>query len=52
MFKILDTLAEDLDKKGIDTLSERISGNLAEFRMLELACAVNRMRTLKMDQVQ
>jgi len=48
--EILDILMEDLDKKGLDILSEKTSGNLAEFRPLELACTINRMRTLKMEQ--
>ena len=49
--EILDILMEELNKKGIDILSDKTSGNRAEFRMLELACALNRMRTLKMEQV-
>ena len=48
--EILDILMQDLNEKGLDILSEKTSGNLAEFRPLELACTINRMRTLKMEQ--
>ncbi len=50
--EILDILMQDIDEAGLDILSERTSGNLAEFRALELACAINRMRTLKMEQAE
>jgi len=45
--EILDLLELRLKNEGLDILSERISGNLAEFRILELAGAVNRLRSLK-----
>lgn len=48
--QILMLLSEDLEEKGLDVLSERISGNLSGFRMLEFACTLNRMRTLKVKQ--
>jgi predicted ABC-class ATPase len=48
--QILALIKEDIKEKGLDVLSERISGNLSEFRVLELACAINRMRTLKVKQ--
>jgi predicted ABC-class ATPase len=48
--EILDLLMLELDKKGIDIISEKISGHLAEFRALELAFAVNRLRGITMVQ--
>jgi predicted ABC-class ATPase len=35
---------------GLDGLSGRISGNLAQFRSIDLACALNRMRNLTIEQ--
>jgi len=34
----------------MDVLNHRLSGNYAEFRKLELAAAINRLRTLKVEQ--
>lgn len=48
--EILDLLALDMEKEGLDMLSERISGNLSELRILELAGAINRLRGMKMSQ--
>jgi predicted ABC-class ATPase len=48
--EIITLVQSDIEEKGIDILSDRISGNLADFRALELACAVNRMRTLKISE--
>jgi len=45
--EIMDLLELRLKNEGLDILSDRISGNLAEFRMIELAGAVNRLRSLK-----
>jgi len=39
-----------IDEKGLDCLSERISGHFAWFRDIELACALNRLRTLQIQQ--
>ena len=39
-----------VEEKGMDGLSERISGHLAWFRDIELACALNRLRTLEIRQ--
>jgi len=44
---MLEQLRCLLEEQGLDVLSDRITGNLAEFRMLELACTLNRMRTLQ-----
>jgi len=47
LMEILNLLEIKLGKEGLDGLSKRITGNLAEFRMLELGCAFNRLRSLK-----
>jgi len=47
--KILDALGELLDEHGLDGLTDRRVGDLAEFRRYELAAALNRLRTLRME---
>jgi len=39
-----------MDEKSLDVLSPHITGDIARFRALELAAAINRMRTLKVSQ--
>lgn len=46
----LDGVMADLDQCGLDCLEERKSGDLAAFRRLELAAAINRLRTLAVLQ--
>jgi predicted ABC-class ATPase len=48
--EIINLLMIDLEKEGLDILSDRISGHFAKFRGLELALAINRLRSLKMVQ--
>jgi hypothetical protein len=43
---VLEAVLLDIDKKGLDVLSSRPIGDYAEFRGLELAAAINRLRTL------
>jgi len=43
---ILDQLMEDIEVHGLDILSEHRSGYFAEFRLFELAFAMNRLRGL------
>ncbi|MBI9097484.1 MAG: ABC-ATPase domain-containing protein [Spirochaetaceae bacterium] len=50
LIHILSFLQEKIENEGLDCLSDRISGNLAEFRMIDLACALNRLRSLKIAQ--
>jgi len=40
----------DIGRAGLDVLDPRLLGNYAEFRKLELAAAINRLRTLKVEQ--
>ncbi len=44
--EIVDKVLEDIGKNGLETLDNRPVGDYAEFRGLELACAINRLRTL------
>lgn len=45
---ILDLVIKDIQsQEGLDILSEFSQGNLAEFRKLELAAAINRIRSLQ-----
>jgi predicted ABC-class ATPase len=45
--EIVDGVLEKIGKKGLDVLNTRLVGNYAAFRGLELAAAINRLRTLK-----
>jgi len=40
----------DIGRAGLDVLTPRLSGDYAEFRKLELAAAINRLRTLEVEQ--
>ena len=44
---IVDGVLEKIAEKGLDVLNNRLVGNYAAFRGLELAAAINRLRTLK-----
>ncbi|MDY6930627.1 MAG: ABC-ATPase domain-containing protein [Halobacteriota archaeon] len=46
--EIVEMVLEDIKKDGLDRLDSRPVGDLAEFRVLELASAINRLRTLLM----
>ncbi len=55
---VLDNVMADIEQGGLDMLSPeiesgeaRLSGNLAEFRRLELAATLNRLRSLKTVQI-
>ncbi len=48
--EVLDRLDDRLDEAGLDGLGGPPVGDRAYFRSLELACAINRLRTLKMKQ--
>jgi len=48
--EVLDGVMADLHEKGLDILHPGLQGDYALFRKLELAAAINRMRTLKMSQ--
>jgi predicted ABC-class ATPase len=43
-------IARKVDEKGIDIISDKISGHFAWFRALELAFALNRLRGLNVSQ--
>jgi predicted ABC-class ATPase len=44
--EIVDLVLKDVDENGLDVLSARPVGDFAGFRKLELAAAINRLRTL------
>ena len=48
--EVLEMTMADLSEKGLDILPPWLTGDLAYFRMVELAGAINRMRTLKIRQ--
>ncbi|MEM6450438.1 MAG: ABC-ATPase domain-containing protein [Cyanobacteria bacterium P01_D01_bin.105] len=56
--QILELVMEDIERNGLDTLAigldtenPRISGDLAKFRQFELAAAINRLRTLRVNPI-
>lgn len=46
---VVDSVERDIAERGLDVLSHRPVGDLAGFRSLELAAAINRLRTLKIN---
>jgi len=40
----------DIGRAGLDVLNPRLQGHYAEFRKIELAAAINRLRTLRAEQ--
>lgn len=46
--EVLDLVEQELALRGLDALSPHVRGDLAAFRRLELAAAINRLRTLAM----
>ncbi|MDP8207218.1 MAG: ABC-ATPase domain-containing protein [Candidatus Electryonea clarkiae] len=49
---VLDRVAKDIKNDGLDILDQRLTGDLAQFRDLELAATLNRMRDFDAKQVQ
>jgi predicted ABC-class ATPase len=49
--EIVDMIHADVDNAGLDCLGPYLTGDLARFRSFELAAAINRMRTLKVRQL-
>jgi len=54
--EVLDCVMTDIERGGLDVLTEegaqygkRLMGDLASFRRFELAAAINRLRTVKVD---
>jgi predicted ABC-class ATPase len=50
MRELITRCMQVLEERGLDGLSERISGHFACFRDIELACALNRLRHLHVQQ--
>ncbi|MGM0530021.1 MAG: ABC-ATPase domain-containing protein [Bacteroidota bacterium] len=50
MNEILDLIHQDIKEKGLTVVGNPKSGNYAWFRRFELACALNRLRSLKIQQ--
>ncbi len=48
--EITSLVMMDIARDGLDVISPRISGNYAEFRKIELSAAINRLRTLEVEQ--
>jgi len=50
MNRIIQDIISDIEERGLDVLSSRPIGDYARFRPQELACAINRLRTLSVRQ--
>ena len=50
--QILDRVLADIDSAGLDALEESPMGDRAAFRAHELAAAINRLRTLQVEQMR
>lgn len=48
--EVAEMVSADIDKYGLDVISEKTSGHLARFRSIELMCALNRLRDFKVKQ--
>lgn len=49
--EIVDLVVRDIDEGGLDILPPYLMGDLACFRGIDLAAAINRMRTLTVKQI-
>jgi predicted ABC-class ATPase len=49
--EVLGLVMRDIEREGLDILSRTPAGDYAAFRGIELAAAINRLRTLKVRQV-
>ncbi len=47
--EILELVEQDVESHSLDVLNNRKSGDLAHFRRIELAAAINRLRTLQVE---
>jgi predicted ABC-class ATPase len=50
--EIIDAVLSDVNDKGLDALGRVPAGNYASFRELELAAALNRLRSLSVNQTK
>lgn len=48
--EIIEEVAADIEKQGLDILTPYTTGDLAEIRSIDLAGAINRMRSLEVKQ--
>ncbi|MCF7915512.1 MAG: ABC-ATPase domain-containing protein [Spirochaetaceae bacterium] len=49
--ELLDRVMDDIDQRGLDGVGGKKSGDLVRFRRLELAAALNRLRSFQVRQV-
>ena len=49
--EVAECLADTVNEKGLESLTPYLTGDLAQFRSFEFIFAVNRMRTLKVNQL-
>ncbi|MCD6220546.1 hypothetical protein J7K25_00065, partial [bacterium] len=48
--EVVEKVEKDINSKGLDIINRKINGEYAFFRKIELASAINRLRTLKVRQ--
>lgn len=49
--EVIKLTLNDIDRKGLDALPPYLTGDLSNFRGIELASAINRMRSLKVQSM-
>ena len=47
---VVEAVMQEISKKGLDALDRRQTGDYVAFRPYELAAALNRLRTLRVDR--
>ncbi len=47
--EVLDRVMQDVEQESLDVLSQRREGHFAAFRKMELAAALNRLRSLRVE---
>jgi hypothetical protein len=49
--QLVERVMQDIRENGLDILPPYVDGEMAEFRGIDLAAAINRMRSLKIRQL-
>ena len=50
LYEVVERVVTDIEEKGLDVISDKISGHFARFRSFELVFAINRLRSLDVTQ--
>jgi hypothetical protein len=50
--ELLDTVMSEIDDEGLDAIGGKKPGDFVRFRRLELAAALNRLRSFRVRQIR